>query len=162
MKTTKVILFALLMSFMTLMTNAQTEINCKIWKPKSFCEIPDSIYLAYRVFAIQSEWKEETCEELDKVKGLTGVWLTFNIKNNCKLLLKSDFENFKLIKKSNGQQVNLYALHKSKKNFTTSIKAKKYKYTLKGGRKINIIMLFPEAEKGDKIIIDNFIEAEIQ
>jgi len=147
----------------TLMSYAQnkTEMNCKIWKPKTFCEIHDSIYLADRVFGIQAEWKEETCVELDMVKNLTGVWLTFTNKKNCKLFLKSNFENFKLIKKSNGQKINLSALY-SKKGFITSIKAKKFTFTLKKGRIINIIMLFPEAEKGDKIIIDDFIEAEIQ
>jgi hypothetical protein len=109
MKTTFLILIAL---FMTFITNAQkkTDISCKIWKPKSFCEIPDSIYLADRVFAMHSEWKEEKCEEIDKAGNLTGVWLTFNNVKKCKLLFKTNFENFKLIKKSNGKTIYPYAI----------------------------------------------------
>ncbi|OFX29113.1 MAG: hypothetical protein A2X08_01385 [Bacteroidetes bacterium GWA2_32_17] len=149
------------MSFLTLAQN-KTEIECKIWNPNSFCVIPDSIYLADRVFAIHSEWKEDKCEHIDSLKNLTGVWLTFNIKKGCSLSFKTNFDNIKLIKKGSGQKVGLFAIYTSRKYFMTSIKAKKFTYHLKTGRKIDIIMLFPQAEKGDKIIIDDFIETEIR
>lgn len=164
MRTIYIILFAL---FLTLVINAQTktEINCKIWKPKSFCEIPDSIYFADRVFGMKSSWKFTTCQQLDSINNsnnLIGVWLTFYNKKSSSLNFKTNFENIKLIKKNNGQKVNLSAIYFANKIFYTSIEAKKYKNHFKAKHKVNFIMLFPQADKGDKIVIDDFIEAEIQ
>jgi len=79
-----------------------------------------------------------------------------------KYLFMNSLNRLSSYKKSNGQKLELYAIYTSRKYFMTSIKAKKFTYHLKTGRKIDIIMLFPQAEKGDKIITDDFIETEIQ
>lgn len=161
MKKTILILAALQMAFMAF-PQKKTDISCKIWKPSGFCEIADSVYFADRVFAIRATWKEQKCGEIDNADKLTGVWLAFNNKSKCKLLFKTNFENFRLIKKSDGKTVYPVAIYKSKHYFISDMKSKKWVNTLKGGRLINLIMLFPEAGPGDKLLIDGFIETEIQ
>jgi hypothetical protein len=161
MKTTLFIIFALAMSLLTF-AQPKADISCKIWNPKSFCEIPDSIYFADGMVAIHCQLKSDTCTQMDNINNQSGVWLSFHNKRRCSLNLKTDFENIRLIKKSNGRVVKLNALYFSRKYFLVSVSATKLKYHFKGRRDINFIMLFPEAEKGDKIVIDDFIEAEIQ
>ena len=45
---------------------------------------------------------------------------------------------------------------------TSEFKAKKYIVKLNRKEKFDLILLFPKAEKGDKIIIDKFVQTEIK
>ncbi len=161
MRTSTFILFLLLISVISI-AQTKTDINCKIWDTDNYCDIPDSLHLGDRLFAINCQVTSQKCDKIDSLRTMTGVWLSFYNKKGCKLRFKTDFANIRLYKKSTEQAIKLYAIHNSGKYFMTILKAKRYNYHIKGKRNVNVIMLFPEAEKGDKIIIDGFIEAEIQ
>lgn len=161
MKTLSFVLLFLIVSLIAV-SQTKTDINCKIWKPNDYCDMPDSIISLDRLAAINCQEGYTDCKSLDSLKTMTGVWLSFYNKKGSKINFKSDFANIRLIKKDSGKSINPYAFHKANKYFIVYLKATKYTCHIKGKRKVDFFMLFTEAETGDKIIIDDFIEATIQ
>jgi hypothetical protein len=170
----KTLIIVLLSSVASVLTFAQniSDINCKLWKPTSFCDnVPISIY-PDSAHATDCYWKEITCEQMNKKKNLVGVILTFKNEVNNTIEYKTKFNNFK-IKDKNGRDSHPTAMAYSAKlvkdgktisevKYLTKLKVKKYENYWKAGSTTDIILLFPNAVKGDKLIIDNFIETEIQ
>ena len=99
---------------------------------------------------------------MDSLKNLSGIWLTFKNNEKSAIDFKSGFQNIKLQKKNTKEVVNLYALLMYNKNYCHKMEAKKYSLSFKKGSSVNMVMIFPDAEKGDRIIIDDFLEAEVQ
>ena len=163
MKTSNLIFLILIMSLMQTLSSAQSisDIKCKLWDYKRLFDVPDSVYLADKLVAYNAEITIKYFDEFDKQANTKCIWLTFYNNKKYKLHMQSDFANIKLVTKSSGNIIHPIALLKSKKNFITELKAKKFVYTLNARRTVHVVMLFDNAEEGDKIIIDNLLETEI-
>ena len=113
-----------------------------------------------------------TCEKLDKMGNLTGVWLTLSTKDGSIINFESNFKNINLIKKSDGKTIHPFAIlwpdeynSNGKKNLqylTSALKTTKFESKFSFQKKIDLLLIFTGAENGDKLIIDNFVEAVIQ
>jgi hypothetical protein len=145
--------------------------KCKIWKPASFCTIPDSLK-STGAFCMDCTWREKTCKQIDKKKGLVGIWITFTSESDTSFQLKNNFSNVSVIKKNSQKAIRPYALlnwgeyySHHRMNFgyqyMTYLRSKNYFLTFKSKAKVDVIFIFRGVEKGDKIIINNFLQAEI-
>lgn len=164
------IIIILILTLMSQNTFAQSKsvINCEIWQPNSFCDIPDSLITLPRIIKAKSAFvKTIDCEELNKVENLKAVWLTLTTKDGASFMFESNFENISLIKSNAENKIHPYAIlwddsFSSELCYISSdFKTNNYKSKFSFQKKIDLILLFIDAEKGDKIIIDNFIKAEI-
>lgn len=124
------------------------------------CEISDSTYFADGVFGSLVSWHTSNCDELSE--NLKGVILTFENKIDRRLVLTAQFENIKLIEKESGKMIAPAAIHQLGKKYMTSISFGRLVNFMKRGRRVQMIFLFPKAEKGDQIVIDKFVNVEIQ
>ena len=97
MKKIQLIILAIVI---TVITYAQTNSNikCRIWKPQSFCDIPDSLTGIWGIYCRQCSWNPINCSEIDKMGNMTGVWLTIPTNNGSRFKLKNEFKNISLIK----------------------------------------------------------------
>ena len=121
---------------LTITIDAQTNSNikCKIWKPQSFCNIPDSLTGIWSSFCLVCASGSIPCTEIDTMENMTGVWLSIPINISNKFKLKSHFKNISLIKKSDGKIIHPYAMLESysyekdanvnREYFTSGLKAK--------------------------------------
>ena len=167
----KKILFVLAMFLITASVFGQIKdtVTCKIWKTKNFRTIPDSVNVPDNLFFNGTTFSEMSCGKLKKW-NFVGVWVTFEGKNNEKLYLKSHFKNISLVRKNSKEKLHpIYYMEgvrpvsegvlpmyiNNKSTFKSSY------YNLKPTEKYDLFMLFKKAEVGDKIIIDDFLEAEI-
>ena len=157
-------------------SNAQTnsDIKCRLWKPKSYCDIPDTLTSVSNSICQVCIMNELSCSGIDSLKDKAGVWLTIPSKYGSSFKIKSRFKNISLVKKSNCKKnhpcaiLNFYDTNykkKYKKNIgyiSKVLKAIGFTVYLKNDSKVDLILIFPEAEIGDKIIIKNYIQAEIK
>ena len=166
MKTICIILFAFFLTNVSF-SQSKSVIKCSIWKPTSFCNIPDSLNLpSWRADNLTIESVQ--CEQLDKKNNLIGVWIKLSKKDGSSFLLESNFKNISLVKKNNQEKISpeaiLWNLAYSDKHgyISSNFKTNSFKAKFGTHKNIDLIIIFTNAEKGDKIIIDNFVEAEIQ
>jgi hypothetical protein len=102
---------------------------------------------------------------------LVGVWITFPGSLGAEINLAANFENISLISKQNGDTLHpggilLPNLHKDEnheKYMYLSPGSMFKKYLLKYGSKktCDLIMIFFNAEVGDRIIVKNLLQTEI-
>ncbi|MFH0895708.1 MAG: hypothetical protein V2A54_14835 [Bacteroidota bacterium] len=142
--------------------------DCRIWKPASFCAVPEG---ARRFSITKADTLRQItidCKKLDE-QSCTGVWLKLHRHYGRKFELKSGFKNITL-QRIDGSKVhpvavwwNAFGESGSGKAvylssaFTTNSLIMKYGLH----RTADLIMIFPQAFPGDKIIIDGYVEAEI-
>ncbi len=172
----KNLIVLIFVSFLTIGAFAQSKsvVSCKIWNPESFCDIPDSLITMPRIINADTVFAYSiSCNDIDKKENKTAVWLTLSTKDGSSLMFVSGFKNISLINKTNDKKIHPFAIlwsdftynENGKSNLhymTSAFKTSKYKSKFSFQKKIDLILIFPNAEKGDKIIIDDFIEAEIQ
>ena len=171
MKTIIIVLLLIIVSITTFTQNI-TDLKCTLLKPASFCDINPLSILPDSSYGTDCYWKIKTCMQMNKEKKLVGVILTFKNEKNNAIEFKTKYDNIK-IKDKNNVVIHPVAMlcdaglvdddkTKSEARYFTKFKVKKYVNYWNTGSKTTIILLFPKAEKGDKFIIDNFIETEIQ
>jgi len=170
MKTSCIILFAL---FLTIVTHAQSEsvVKCNIWKPASACDLPKSLNVPTQWSCRNCFWTYKECEKINK-KSWTGVWLTFNKETDSTFYFKSHYKNISLTNKKTNKIIHpkaiaWYPICMSNPNcdlefMPKSLRTKEFIVNFKPKTNVDLILIFDSAEPGDKLIIDNFIEAEIQ
>jgi len=166
MKKTCVFFFAFILTF-GVFAQSKSVIQCKTWRPESYCNIPDSLSLPnWR--ADHATVESISCEKLDKTNNPVGVWLILSKKNGSSFSMESNFKNISLIRKNNQDTIHpvaiLWNLAFSDKHgyLSSNFKTNSFKAKFAHKKKIDLIMIYSGAEKGDKIIIDHFIEAEIK
>lgn len=146
-------------------------VKCKIWKPESFCDLPDSIKTPGS-YCLDCTLKNKTCKQIEKKKNLVGVWITFTAETDTTFVLANKFKNISLVRKNNKKEIRPYAFlhwdqifsdHKLifEYVYMTFVRSKNYYLIFKAKTQVDIIFIFPGAEKSDKIVIDNFLQVEI-
>lgn len=143
---------------------SRSVIQCKIWRPESFCNIPDSLSLPnWRADSTTIE--SISCEQLDKSENPVGVWLVLSKKDGSSFYLLSGLKNINLVKRNSKKIIPptaiLWDFAFSEKNgyLSSNFKTNSFKAKFASKKKLDLIIIFSDVEKGDKVIIDGFIEA---
>ena len=142
--------------------------DCKIWKPASFCDLIKGARYFPITHADFFMHKNEDCIKLDK-DNCVGVWLKLNRRYGRKFELKSGFENITLLR-ADGSKANPIAIWwnnfgrpNNGKSAYLSSEMTTNSLVMKYGlhRTADLIMIFPQASPGDKIIVEGYVEATI-
>lgn len=169
----KTISIILIVFSLTLHVFGQKKINtkCRIWQTSDFCNFPDSLNVPKNWAAEDCTWDFKSCESYTPL-GQTAIWLTFTSDIDSVFFLKSKYENISIVHKSDSKATHPMALlwyknYYSEKNcireyMPSTFKAKKCMVNFKPKERTDLILIFSKAEIGDKLIIDNFIETEVQ
>jgi hypothetical protein len=141
--------------------------KCIIWNTNSFCNNAVSRpELSINIECSDCELNTMSCHNIDKMPDVKAVWLTINVSGKGKFRIESNFNNFSL-ERSNGEIAHPVAMGvgaspsdvKEPKYYSANFKATKAVTTFK--KQIDIFLFFENAKVGDKVKIDNFIQAEI-
>ena len=134
---------------------------CKIWNTKDFCNIPKTVKFASSFDCDAVEFDYIDCQAANQIDDLTGVWLTIDVNEKSKLKIEDQLKNFILVKTNNKKQYPLMIKISGENNFWGA-KFKAKKITVNYNKQIDIFLFFKNAAVGDKIIINNLIEALIE
>lgn len=135
--------------------------SCKIWNTKDFCNIPKSAKFATSFDCDAVEFDYLDCQTANQTSDLTGVWLTISVNEKSKLNIEDQLKNFILIKANEKKQYPLMIKIGADNNFWGA-KFKAKKITVNYNKQLDIFLFFKDAAVGDKIIINNLIEALIE
>jgi len=150
-------------------TVAVTEKNvtCRIWETESFYKLPDSVNVPG---IIHFEGGVVDCRH--DSGNFIGVWVTFHGKDVSELNLTSHLNNVSLVRKNTNEVLHPVAymahsnLHGDKDELPEYMNNKsefrKCKFILTPNEKYDLFILFEAAEVGDKLIIEDFLEVEIE
>jgi len=174
MKKFGIILILLSISFLA-SSQTKTEAKCSLWKPKTFCDISDTLNVPSALQCIHCTWSTLKCEKIEKKGNFIGVHIRFSSKTDSTFSLESKFKNITLIKKVGEKKIHPYAILWYGQEFDKDehmiwylgymikkFRAKEYIVKFKPNKPYDLIFLFRKAAQGDKIVIDNFIETEIK
>ena len=170
MKKTVLSLLALILG-MLVYGQSNSDIKCRIWKPASFHNYPDSVNLPINfkledTYEVSVSWRT-----LDANQTLKGVWITFPRSMGAEINLLDEFENISLINKASGATLHPIAILLPNMNdegnaekfiyLSPDTRAKKYqmKYGMK--KKCDFIMIFRNADIGNKVIVGELLQTEI-
>jgi hypothetical protein len=168
----KKIILILTVLIMTIPVLGQTDstIICRLWKPDSFCKLPDSINLPDVIYFASATMRSISCHQLDTNKNMTGVWVTFKVRNATELHLKSNFENISLINSLNKDTVHPVAILKKQRFMNSNEPQYDYHdfvtedhyFAFAPKRKYDLFVLFTKINAGDKLVIENLLEGKIK
>ena len=135
--------------------------SCKIWNTKDFCNIPKTAKFATSLDCDLVDFDYIDCQTANQKNNITAVWLTISVSENSTFQIESDLKNVKLINTNGKSQIPLMLyVSGDNKFFGANFKAKKM--TVHYNKQIDIFLFFKNAAVGDKIIINNLIEALIE
>jgi len=166
------VVFFLFLSSISTFGQAREIIKCRIWKTSSYCTIPNTVNIPENAkYSVGASITNIRCSELDKQK-LVGIWVTVREKNVSELHLKNNFNNVKLIRKDSGEVLYPVAYMSRSKPVGKegnpqylsgkSTFGGECVYELKPRERYDLFILFEAAEVGDKLVIEDFFEAEIR
>jgi hypothetical protein len=169
----KKIIITLTVVIMTIAAFGQTDstVICRIWKTKSFCDLPEKINVPGAVNYSNTFVKGVSCQELDKQGNLVGVWVTFEGINKSELYMTSFYNNISLIRINSADTIHPIAYmerhrpiqEKGDPEYSSNKSTfGKCTFELKPKKKYDIFIIFSAADIGDKLIIDKFFETEIK
>lgn len=138
-----------------------TNINsCKIWNTGNFCNIPDT-QDKYSIECNACEYDYINCKTLkpDEIICVL-ITLTGNKKSNFKI--ENKLKNIRLTNTTNNKSETpiMIGIGSDNNFYGSNFKAKKFIVTYH--KQISIYLFFKNVKVGDKIIINNFIEAIIE
>jgi hypothetical protein len=155
----------------TVSVTEQTKesVTCRIWKTESFCKVPNNVNVHGAVQYSNTFVRGISCDSLNS-QNLVGVWVTFQGKNVDSLNMKSHYENISLIRKNKEILHPIAYMERSKpimEDGTPQYASNKSTFgsctfILTPNEKYDLFILFEAAETGDKLIIEDFLEAEIE
>ena len=167
----KKILITLTMSLIAISVFGQTKeiVEARIWKMGNFCKLPDSVRIPYaqKYSAVRSSIP---CDFFNK-KSYTGIWITFEGKDVDDIYMKSHCKNISLVRKTTkdtlypvAYMAAVYDNFRFDKpeylvNATTF---ENFRYLLNPREKYDLFIIFEKAKPGDRVIIENFLEAKIK
>lgn len=109
-----------------------------------------------------------TMHELEKNPKLKMVWLSVGVNGKSKFNLESHLKNIRLIQSTNGNEVNPIAIGigaasgNSKESRFISNKFQAIDLKIIFNKQVDLYIIFEEATVGDKIIFNDFIQAQIE
>lgn len=109
-----------------------------------------------------------TMPELEKNPKLKMVWLSVSVNGKSKFNLESHLKNIRLIQSTNGKEINPIAIGigapsgNSKESRFISNKFQAIDLKIIFNKQVDLYIIFEEATVGDKIIFNDFIQAQIE
>ncbi len=134
--------------------------SCKIWNTTDFCNISDA-QDKYNIECNACEFDYINCKTLkpDEIVCVL-ITLTGNKKSNFKI--ENKLKNIRLTNVTNNKSETpiMVGIGDDNNFYGSNFKAKKFIVTY--NKQINIYLFFKNVKVGDKVIINNFIEAIIE
>lgn len=160
---------------MSLFSQQNVLVKTKIWKPNNFCEFPEDINICYKISCSDCSWSYTDCEKINK-KKLTGVHINFISELDTSFNLTSKFENIQLKRNKSDEILHPIAILMAESNYNSKSDEKTYYMTYMNNKfkvdeynlifeldiAYDLILLFKDADYGDTIIIDDFINKTIK
>jgi hypothetical protein len=125
--------------------------TCRIWNTEDLCSTPDSLKFPYGIECNDCEYSDD-CKEING-KKLTPVILRIYRKSGFKL--ENGFHSIWLTT-SRGLKIEPFAI--SVDRYMTNVKQLGVKFK----NVVDMVLLFPQANPGDKVTIDGVVEAVIE
>jgi hypothetical protein len=146
-------------------------VKCRIWKTKDFCTLPDSVNVPGGVSYSNTFIRAVSCSELSKNENLVCVWVTFQGKKATELIMVSHYKNITLVRKDNKEKIHPFA-YMERSIPLEQVSGPQYNskestmekcvFELEPQKRYDLFIIFEAGQVGDKLIIDNFLEAVIQ
>lgn len=145
-------------------------VKCLIWNTESFCTLPDSVNVPGAVHYSNTTAYGISCKDLDK-GDFVGIWVTFQGKDVKELNMTGHYDNISLINKETGEVSHPVAYMERHKPIleegnpvylSNETNIGQSRYVLIPKEKYDLFIIFETAEIGDKLIIENFLEIEIE
>lgn len=125
--------------------------SCRLWKTKDLCTSPDSLKFPYQIECNNCEYTY-TCKEINS-KGLKAVILRVYKKKGFNL--EKGFQNI-ILTKPDGKRYIPFAV--SVDRYMNNVGKARINFK----NVVDIILLFPDAEVGDKVSIDGVADAVVE
>jgi hypothetical protein len=125
--------------------------SCRIWNTEDLCSTPDSLKFPYGIECDGCEYSDD-CKAING-KKLTPVILRIYRKNGFRL--ENGFHSITLTT-SRGAKLEPFAI--SIDRYMTNVKHLGVKFK----NVVDMVLLFPQANPGDKVTIDGVVEAVIE
>ena len=132
--------------------------SAKIWNSKNYCNVPNP-NAEFKVNMVECDVDSINCNELNQLKNVVAVWVSVTAGKKASFNLQTNFANVSLLK-SDGSLIHPTIVGFDGYGFIKQLKTESFEARFKN--KLNIFLFFPDAKIGDKIIIDNFIQTQIQ
>jgi hypothetical protein len=156
----------------TLACSCSAQDQCRLWKPASFCDIPDTLVTFTLIHGENVTWHTLSCTEFDKKKNeMTGVWITIRNSKDTAFSISTRYRNIRLLRKSDGKVIRPYAIlwddWNPSKNISENVfmtrkfRARKYNVFFNHKKKFDLIIIFKDANPGDTVVIDDFIKVAV-
>lgn len=169
-------LIILLFTLSSIFAVSQKQIECKIWNPFTYQVLPGTFHIPMGSYCEECRWNYKNGVQLDKIKKKIGVHLTFSGMPDSLFYLTSKYKNISLIKKDDPKKIlhPMFVMQEIEDEFSPAHAFRDYKYMtnwfkasnymvfLNQGEKYDYVFVFKEAEVGDTLKIDNFIEVVIK
>ena len=163
------IFIILSMSVLTASVFGQTKesVKCRIWKTESFCIIPDDVNVPKSARYDSASLDGVSCTVLDEM-DIVGVWVTFQGKNVEELNLDSQFSSINLIRKKTKKTLHPIAyMNSGEESYSPLYQSNKSTfryctYELEPNEKYDLFILFEDAQAGDKLVIEGFLEVVVK
>ncbi|MES2763607.1 MAG: hypothetical protein V4677_15440 [Bacteroidota bacterium] len=135
--------------------------TCKIWQPNDFCTITNTQPFNYTIDCDVSDYDHINCATV-YTSEVTCVLLTLTGNGKQHLKIENKLKNIVLINaiSHTSQAPIMIGIGNDNKFLGANFKAKKF--LIAYNKQIDIYLFFKKAKPGDKVIINNFIEAIIE
>ncbi len=134
--------------------------NAVVYESTSLCDIL-RIYKFPGQVSVDGTPKTMSCSRLENVGKMKAIWIKGNADKKITLELGEGFKNIKLIK-ADGRELLPEAISHYYKGLgvISGYKGKYFDIVFKN--KVELILFFKDVEEGDKIVIDEAIEAVVK
>ncbi len=135
--------------------------SCKIWNTNNFCDFPKLAKFATSLDCDLVDFDYIDCQTVNQKNNLVAVWLTINSNGKSSFQIESSLKNIRHVNaKGKAQNPIMIGISGDDKFLGPNFKARKM--TVNYNKQIDVFLLFPNAKPGEKIIINNLIEALIE
>jgi hypothetical protein len=136
--------------------------SCIIWRPNNYCDMATTLNFKYTMECDACEFDEVNCNLVSNTNDIVCVLVTLSGTQKQDFKIENKLNNISLINSASNdkQHPSMIGLGSANKFMGSNFKAKKC--IVNFNKEINVILFFKNAKVGDKILINNFIEAQIE
>ena len=166
----------LLFTFTSFFAQSQKLVKAELWTPATYQVLPGAFNIPMGSFCEECRWSYKNGVQLDKIKTKMGVHLVFSGMPDSSFFLTSKYKNISLIKKDDPKKIQhpTFIMQELVDEFSPAQAFTEYKYMTSNFKATNyivflhpqetydLVFVFKDAEVGDTLKIDNFIEVIIK
>ncbi len=149
-----------LISYKTTSKNINVK-SCIIWHTNDYCSIARTKEFKFTIECDACDFDDVTCASVNQNSNMVCVLLTLYCDRKQNFNIETGFKNITLLNAANNKSKAFMAgIGNDKKFIGPDFKAKKF--LVQFDKEIQLLLFFKNAKVGDTIIINNFIEAQIE